>query len=364
MSRLDDFLLLEKVTKKEIDDAYSNSNIRIGSEFEFRVNIKEEEKRSLEAWSDYHSAIQDYNDYMDQIDEFESGRYDDPPDVPDYVTYYDLGEFKDGTADIPQPPKPETLESFDDPNDVFKFIVSVLPLDELPFKPYISLVSHGSKKISIKSWVFEPDMSVGDDDSVELISPPLTTKEFLSMTPKIFNFINKYGYTDDSCGLHNSISFTNIKNLEVSLDPVKLALFTDEGLIYKYFESRKNNEFAVSLMKALKRGKIDYSAIKELVDVKKLKKKFEYDRHLGINFQNLSENNKYIEFRYIGGSDYHKKWDKVKQIVGNYIWNMSIALDPEYKKKEYINKLIRIIEKTDIDISDDSYYGKKKKWED
>ena len=98
-------------------------------------------------------------------------------------------------------------------------------------------------------------------------------------------------------------------------------------------------------------------------EFEKLHKKVS-ERHLGINFQNLSENNKYIEFRYIGGSDYHKKWDKVKQIVGNYIWNMSIALDPEYKKKEYINKLIRIIEKTDIDISDDSYYGKKKKWED
>lgn len=351
MTRLDEFLLVEKVSKKEIDDAYSNPNVRIGTELEFKIRFKKRERGKwafVYDWDEYVDAMGDYEIYMDMRKQWlNHPEENEIPGTPDYLGYYEMGDFEEGD-EVPPPPKPdfaEYPEKLNTQEEIFKYIVSELPLSELPFDPYICLEHHGSKKVSVSRWVLEPDMSLGAL-GIEIISPPLKTNEFLKMIPKVFSFINKHGYTDNNCGLHNSISFTNIQNLEAELDPVKLAIFTDEGLVYKHFKGRENNTFAISVLKTLKKGYLNNNDVKQLIDSKRLRKKFDFGRQMGINFTNLLENNKYIEFRYVGGGGYQKKWDKIRQIVGNYIHNMSLSVDPDYKKNEYIKRLIRLIEKS------------------
>jgi flagellin-specific chaperone FliS len=46
---------------------------------------------------------------------------------------------------------------------------------------------------------------------------------------------------------------------------------------------------------------------------------------------------------YMGGSGYHKKFDTIKVVVAQYIYNLLLARDPNFKKKEYIQKANRIL---------------------
>jgi len=56
----------------------------------------------------------------------------------------------------------------------------------------------------------------------------------------------------------------------------------------------------------------------------------------------------HVEFRYMGSGGYHNKYDDVKRTIGVYAHNLSLAVDPEYKRKEYILKLQRITNKTEL----------------
>jgi hypothetical protein len=59
---------------------------------------------------------------------------------------------------------------------------------------------------------------------------------------------------------------------------------------------------------------------------------------MGINLQHLKGKNKYIEFRYIGGRDYHKKWKEIKYLTAKFILAIRKACD-ENTDYEYILKV-------------------------
>jgi hypothetical protein len=61
---------------------------------------------------------------------------------------------------------------------------------------------------------------------------------------------------------------------------------------------------------------------------------------MGINFEWWQEG--HIEFRHLGGTDYHKKWNEIKNTVARYARAFLIACDPEAYKDEYLKRLARI----------------------
>jgi len=370
--RLDEFLLTEKISKKEMDIALKNKNIRIGAEFEFIVNIDSVKDDWTTAWFYYHKQENEYNRYEHQLDNFMND-FDDwkrdlnnaddedkdnieklepePPELPDYIKYGD-SDYRPG-EEIPPPIEPDVPElDHSDDEQIFKSIIDLIPLKELPFKVDISYTHQGMERLN--NWIIEPDSSL-TDGGVELISPILTMDEFLKVTPEIFNFIDRHGYTDHTCGLHTHMSIKGVHYLHDVLDPVKLVLFTDEGLIYKFFNERAKAEYAASMLKDLRKNKINRDTLKELINMKKLDDKaVSISHYMGINMEHLKQfygeeaGSSRVEFRYLGGTDYQKKWSKIRQIVGNYAHVLSISMDPEYKKKEYIHKLTRIMNKVDL----------------
>jgi len=60
---------------------------------------------------------------------------------------------------------------------------------------------------------------------------------------------------------------------------------------------------------------------------------------MGIHLIELEKN--HVEFRYLGG-EYSSKFKQVKEVIANYAHWLSIACDPEYKRREYITKVSRM----------------------
>jgi hypothetical protein len=345
-----DYLLNEKVSKREIDDALKNPNVMVGAEFEFFIP---------EFLKDYESDI--YKSELLQDKDNEELKYNDA------VEQWEKNPTK---FKYPVPPAWATDKSFDDeelipPKELFphlkidkrklfKIISSdkYLKQEGLPFDKKDALITYDPKVKSSKKWSIKPDGSLGLS-GIEIVSPILTLKDFLNVTPKMFEYMNKLGnnVTDDACGFHISISLKNVKNLGETLDVTKLALFLDEGYIYNFFDKREFNTYAKSAFDAVRGSVIADKAphlMKKLVDEEKLKKDYSNHHYMAINIEHLGSKNEYIEFRYLGSADYHRKWDRIKGITAHYIHSLCLACDPDYKRKEYEHKMSRILNKIQL----------------
>ena len=355
-----DILLNEKVSQKEINDALNNQNIYIGAEFEFRIPaFVDKYKEKLDNYEKLQEMLGDYEDYNEAFEEWN----DDPdnnemPELPQWAIEHG---YEAGEEIVP----PEELYPHYEVNNekMFnKLIKEFLPLKKLPFSnPIISADSYNK---SASQWVIKPDGSLGLS-GVEIVSPVLPLKEFLKICPKMFEFIDEIGgEVGDDCGFHISMSLKNVTDLGNQLDITKLSLFMDEGYIYNFFKTREFNSYAKSAHDAVNRSLIGLNAPKlaeHLIDEDQMKKdfmkkskskgkdneKFAYsnEHYMAINIEHLFSANEYIEFRYIGGENYHRKWDRIKTITAHYIYDLSLACDPSFKKKEYETKMARVMNK-------------------
>ena len=188
-------------------------------------------------------------------------------------------------------------------------------------------------------WDVKDDSSLGSGSGgVEIVTPPLKLSELVDTIEKVFKWIDDNGRTDDTCGFHVHMSINNGSEL----DPLKLILFAEEGLVYKNFADRIGNTYA----KSIKSGHINAISpftVDDIIKVakgSKLDKDLNTSKYLGIHLIDLKKN--HVEFRYMGGDDYHKKFKDVREVIANYAHWLSIAGDSNYKKKEYITKVARL----------------------
>ena len=190
---------------------------------------------------------------------------------------------------------------------------------------------------SIDGWEVKPDESLGDG-GVEIITPIEKVGDLVDIIKDVFDWIDDEGYTDNSCGFHVHMSM----DTKHEIDPLKLLMFIEEGKIYENFEDRVMNTYA----KSIRKGHFDklepftYDNLKTLIKKEKLDKKMNTEKYLGIHLIELEKN--HVEFRYMGGKNYHKKFDDVRNIIANYAHWLSIACDPDYKRREYIEKVARL----------------------
>lgn len=284
--------LVEKISKTEINEILKDNNVMIGSEFEFILDGLEDNLGD-EYEEEYGKSIDD-------------------------MTGIHLTNVL----------------------DMWKEEVSyILKRNKFPFR---YKVTTNAKETSKTIWIVVPDTSAGMY-SVEVKSPPQPISIALKSYEKMFNWINKYGDTDFDCGFHSHISLKNVSNLKKSLNIVKLVLFVDEGFIYKYFPTRVSSIYAVSLKDKIS---AEGNLTPEDLKLKSLLKDFSKSHYDAINLEHLEKDR--IEFRYLGGPDYHKKWNKIKPILAQYSYALKIACDENYKRKEYVQKLKRFINKLPV----------------
>ena len=201
-------------------------------------------------------------------------------------------------------------------------------------------------------WQITSDSSLSNGNGVEIVSPVMNIPEALSTMGLMFNFIDKNGFTDDTCGLHVNMSYRG--KLIRDLDILKVAMFMDEGLVWKYFPDRENNHYARSMYDAILHGSTTsmdtayfrlYGSLTETIDAIKRDIYVNAVKYRGINriVSAMNDSSDRIEFRYLGGESYQKKFAEVQTSILNFGQLLNLGFNPELKKQEYILKLLRVL---------------------
>jgi hypothetical protein len=209
--------------------------------------------------------------------------------------------------------------------------------------PWLNKKAHTYKDIS--GWKLEYEDSLRGERGAELISPPLPLQKFLKIYPQVFETIDKVGKTTDACGFHVGISTRKISKI----NPLKLIFFIDENLVYSVFNKEARSIYGGPvkeiIIDALREKSINIKDITKLETALEASLQSELSitltKDYGINPGKLQSG--YVEFRYMGGKDYHKKWDKIRDIIGMYIFILKMACDKDYKKEEYKEKVSELL---------------------
>lgn len=178
-----------------------------------------------------------------------------------------------------------------------------------------------------------------DDMEVRTPNPPLLVKDTLEILEKMFGIIQKYGYTNNTCGLHLSFSPLDDK-VYYSLNPRKLVkrkLWSD---IVKDFNRGGNNYCKV----------IEFQRRKPESCKTKLNKFYDiiYNRRYNIaervqhnyndhgnavNFQNYHEKRQRhsrLEIRAMGNENYEKRFDEIVSYVDKIVAAFKESYDVKF----------------------------------
>ena len=270
----------EKLKSYEYDEALNNPNIIIGAEFEFKFkeNLMEYDYNDNE---DYIRDFNQYEYYCSDFDEYENKRdewkiqvkewenqvkewekrkkwSEKEPALPGFEKYKKQEKMPEKPEEPEEPEKPEL------PYYVHNNRSMYLNSDGSIDPPHPGNYERPTHVVDVfydivrgtmwnnimdNIWKVETDESLSGGNGIEVISPPMPLEKFLKICPEIFDFIDTYGYTDNDCGFHINISLKNVSRLEKTLDVLKLILFFEEDMVYKYFDIRRHSTYALSSKK-------------------------------------------------------------------------------------------------------------------
>jgi hypothetical protein len=204
---------------------------------------------------------------------------------------------------------------------------------------------HSKFKPDENNFKIEPDLS-GGPELVELVTGPIPYVNSKLILLKILKVLDVYARTDEKCSIHINISFDDVDDGKVlnNLNKLKLILKVDEDLIYRYFPNRKNNIYSKSVKSLIPFKGFDFSI--NAVDLVQSNIQLPDTKYYGINFRSVEKGR--LEWRYIGGLDYHKKSADIINLMDYFIsvtWEcLNEKLDEEdlEKLKKYLFENINI----------------------
>lgn len=151
---------------------------------------------------------------------------------------------------------------------------------------------------------------------------------------KILKWIRENGSTTSRCSLKINISFDvnkigpvgNVSKLDIG----KFVLNFNEDKVYEEFPDRKNSIYAKSIKFIL-----PLSGMTQSSPSKNIWKNYMFvnDKYYGVDFTKITDG--CIEFRYIGGADYEKKYSTILLMIEHFITSLYETLtNPVYSKKD------------------------------
>jgi len=229
---------------------------------------------------------------------------------------------------------------------------------------------HNQNTKEFNIWYIEPDSSINSNDvsmsgatwsecsdiPTEIVSPVFSSlNEGLQNMEKVFSWMNSNSYTNDSTGLHVTLSIKG-KNQD-DYDYLKMILFFDENYIASIFD-RLGNEYTQQMRSKLKEiiekdksfsslYSTDLNHISGLSKIAKyLLKTFTnsflkeyFDKYFSIN----NRGNGSFEFRSMGGTDYQKKFPEIRKQIVRMANVLKIGSNNEIYVKEYIRKIFALL---------------------
>jgi hypothetical protein len=327
-----------EIIKKRIDDIKKQIK-----KWEFEKESLETDKASLEE----HIQWMEDEGIWEHADMFHPAYSKNMmPSYFEYMENYmaiDLPDYMEPGEKLEYQPYPPDESGYGGYGDIQSAVESSGILNNAPFNDYeIGEYGDVDQRPGSTTWAVENDETV--EGGLEVKNPPMELPDFVpDMLKDMFSWIDEIGYTDGSCGFHVHMSLKKSNGI----DRLKLLLFVEEDYIYNVFTERRNSSYVKSVKDKLKSsGQLKETDIKKLIDIKKVKLKLIGEHYDGVNVLNLEDG--HVEFRYMGGSSYHKEFNKVIDVISMYSYWLSLAADPEFKKKEYIHKLSRILNKTEM----------------
>ena len=310
-------------------------------------------------------------DFWSEVVHDDLGKQPDPDDIREAIVQavndavYDDSDFDEHIM-----PKEYNMVDFQhfDPEQVspsFDSIENGFNFEDFPTDNYI-IGGYNQHKTETKKWRIETDESLTPKaGGIEIISPITTMRDGINVMGTIFKFIGKNGYTNKSCGLHANMSYKGFRSQ--NLDVFKMMIFMEEGFIYEFFPERNVAAEYVRFMYQVIAGNtnINNDMLKgfnksDIAKAKSIMKSAQNNlltwmqpapnKVNGINVLNQKGTPQkkfkdgYIEFRYLGGSNYHKKLPQVRLQILRYAYLLKLGMEPNFKKREYISKVARMIE--------------------
>jgi len=203
--------------------------------------------------------------------------------------------------------------------------------------------AHSEFTPSDEIFKLEPDNS-GGSGMIELVTGPMPFVESKLIIAKTLKWIRENGSTNDRCSIHINIAFdgkklgtpTNVSSLDIG----KFVLNFNENAVYEAFPDRKDSVYAKSIkfilplsgMTQPSPGRVSWQNYM-----------FVSEKYYGVNFSKIPKN--YIEFRYLGGKDYEKKYNTIMNMTEHFVISLYESLtDPVYNAED-IKNLDVILEK-------------------
>jgi hypothetical protein len=341
---------------------------------EFLSLINKKNKSYLDILSEFvnnvkENYVYDENkDYGDEINEYwvyDDEEQSDITKISD-IYYGDLEDYFDGFSDLEEYLNEEAsnktqenineyiekrveemkTEYIDDENSHFHF-QDAANIFENGFDTEYSIDINDDPDPSkdTDSYTIEPDSSIGI--GIEIVSPVFDDyNEFLSELELVFDWISERDdfETTNATGLHINIG---MKNMVDDIDILKLLLFMGEAHVAKEFGRLYNNYTMQTLdtVKSIIKDK-PTATYKDSIEVINLNLLKQSEKYSTVNIGKLYDKD-YIEFRVMGGKDYHLKWNKIKNTIGRFVRIIEIANDPSAYRKDYIKKLSKLLQGVD-----------------
>ena len=179
---------------------------------------------------------------------------------------------------------------------------------------------------------------------IELVTGPLPFVEAKLVMAKTLKWIRENGKTNERCSIHINIAFDGKKlgpivNMS-KLDVGKFVLNFDENKVYEAFPNRRDSVYAKSI-----KFIVPLSGMTQPSPEKNLWKNYMFvkEKYYGINFEKLQKG--YIEFRYLGGADYEKRYSTILSMTEHFITSLYETLvNPQYNESD-LKVLDKILEK-------------------
>jgi len=188
----------------------------------------------------------------------------------------------------------------------------------------------------------EPDNS-GGTGMIEMVTGPLPFVEAKLIIAKTLKWIRENGSTNERCSIHINVAFdghklgtpTNVSSLDIG----KFVLNFDEDKVYEAFPNRKDSVYAKSIKFIVPLSGMTQPSPEKVSWKNYL---FVSEKYYGVNFSKIPKN--YIEFRYLGGKDYEKKYNTIMDLTEHFVLSLYETLtDPVYNEED-LKKLDAILE--------------------
>lgn len=201
---------------------------------------------------------------------------------------------------------------------------------------------HGSEfKPNSYTFKLEKDYS-GGEYLIELVTGPLEYIESRIILIKVLEWIKLNGSTNDRSSIHINISFDDNfgKNFMYKFDPLKFILDFDENEVYKRFPTRRNSVYCKTIKFIVPNGKF---YLEDFGEINPKNFIVPGEKYYGINFSKLSD--QYLEFRYIGGEGYEKKYQKILELMNYFIISIYNTLSSQSYSDDNKKELQKIIKR-------------------